>query len=378
MYDANSIEECDCQCKAPWGGAACDKLELKALPMPPIIAIMLATALTAVLGYLIFSTNLPSTEPNTFNSLMRMEAVDSLLDAVAFGITWLQDGFHFVNDPHYLYAWTVGLLAMGSAVFFLVEFRLLRDWAFPKSVIVVHILLEDGLQLMLYTIASLSSFSGTAGLSMGIVLAILQGLFFFVTKMNDVFKEGGPREPKLLSRTEYQSDSKAFHVIDNDRKEEREIKRSAAGDEGPISQSQIAAFMNKVGSSLDQVKATTRLEWHSKSLTASDCKVIAYLAASGALPKLEELSLFSNSIGDVGMSALADALGKGALASLRELALGRNAIGDVGLQSLAHAITPVSEGGSGALPALQILFIDSPSAELTAYCASKSIKLNTY
>ena len=33
----------------------------------------------------------------------------------------------------------------------------------------------------------------------------------------------------------------------------------------------------------------------------------------------------------------------------------------------------------GALPALQTLsFMDSPSAELTSYCASKSIKLNTY
>jgi hypothetical protein len=32
----------------------------------------------------------------------------------------------------------------------------------------------------------------------------------------------------------------------------------------------------------------------------------------------------------------------------------------------------------GALPKLNILFISSPSAELTALCSSKSIRLNTY
>ena len=50
-------------------------------------------------------------------------------------------------------------------------------------------------------------------------------------------------------------------------------------------------------------------------------------------------------------------LSKGALASLRELTLRQNAIGDVGLQSLAHAITPVSEGGSGALPQLENVYL---------------------
>ena len=63
---------------------------------------------------------------------------------------------------------------------------------------------------------------------------------------------------------------------------------------------------------------------------------------------------------------------KGALASLKTLVLDENKIGDDGLKALAEACR-----AKGALPALQTLFIDSPSAELTAYCASKSIKLNT-
>ena len=63
-----------------------------------------------------------------------------------------------------------------------------------------------------------------------------------------------------------------------------------------------------------------------------------------------------------------------ALPRLQKLLIGRNQIGDGGVQALAAALS----GGSGALPSLKILFIDSPLAELTAYCSSKSIKLNTF
>ena len=49
-----------------------------------------------------------------------------------------------------------------------------------------------------------------------------------------------------------------------------------------------------------------------------------------------------------------------------------NKIADAGLNALAKAVK------SGALPKLNGLFISSPSAELTALCSSKSIKLNTY
>ena len=87
---------------------------------------------------------------------------------------------------------------------------------------------------------------------------------------------------------------------------------------------------------------------------------------------MQELSLSSNNISDPGLAALADVLGKGALAQLTTLRLGRNQIGDAGLSSLAAAV------GNGALPKLEVLFISSPSAELTALCSSKSIKLNTY
>ena len=53
------------------------------------------------------------------------------------------------------------------------------------------------------------------------------------------------------------------------------------------------------------------------------------------------------------------------------LELRDNQIGDAGLAALAKAVE------SGALSKLNVLFIDSPSAEVKALCSSKSIKLNT-
>ena len=56
-----------------------------------------------------------------------------------------------------------------------------------------------------------------------------------------------------------------------------------------VSSAEIDAFMKKVGSSLDQVKTATELDWRRKSLTDSDTKVIAYLLSSGLAPKLQTL-----------------------------------------------------------------------------------------
>ena len=101
----------------------------------------------------------------------------------------------------------------------------------------------------------------------------------------------------------------------------------------------------------------------------------------GALASLETLALDENKIGDDGLKVFAEACrAKGALASLRDLRLSGNAIGDVGLQSLAHAITPVSEGGSGALASLKTLYVDdgplgTEHPALKAACQARGISL---
>jgi hypothetical protein len=53
-----------------------------------------------------------------------------------------------------------------------------------------------------------------------------------------------------------------------------------------VSSAEVDAFMTKVGSSLDEVKMATELEWDGQSITDANCKVMAHLIASGALDHL--------------------------------------------------------------------------------------------
>ena len=66
----------------------------------------------------------------------------------------------------------------------------------------------------------------------------------------------------------------------------------------------------------------------------------------------QALGLSQNQIGDVGMSALADAFAKGSMASLESLNLRENKIGDLGMSSLSEALA------KGSLASLQTLFVD--------------------
>ena len=109
-----------------------------------------------------------------------------------------------------------------------------------------------------------------------------------------------------------------------------------------------------------------------KNINDNHMRTFATACANGALAKVTKLTLRNNDIGDAGLAALADACANGALAQVTEIYMNHNDIGDDGLSALATACA------SGAFPKLEKLFIDSPSAELTAYCSSKSIKLNRH
>jgi len=65
----------------------------------------------------------------------------------------------------------------------------------------------------------------------------------------------------------------------------------------------------------------------------------------------------------------------GALAQCQELNLAGNRIGDVGMTAFAQAIKPVSEGGSGALPALKSLYLTgNPASEAARQAATDGVK----
>jgi hypothetical protein len=95
---------------------------------------------------------------------------------------------------------------------------------------------------------------------------------------------------------------------------------------------------------------------------------------SRALAKCQVLYLNGNQIGDAGVKSLADACAIGALPQCRELLLSGNQIGDAGIIALAQAIKPVSEGGSGAMASLQMIYVhNAEHPRLKAACEARGI-----
>jgi Ran GTPase-activating protein (RanGAP) involved in mRNA processing and transport len=92
---------------------------------------------------------------------------------------------------------------------------------------------------------------------------------------------------------------------------------------------------------------STRLDLTSRLLGAKGASVLAQALLVGALPKLEELRLAGNQIGDEGCTALAEPLPT----SLETLDLRNNLIGDEGCKALAeHLPTSLKELWLGGNP----------------------------
>ena len=92
---------------------------------------------------------------------------------------------------------------------------------------------------------------------------------------------------------------------------------------------------------LDRLATAGRLAWAKRSLTDDDIGALAALS----LPRLVEVDLRYNLIGDAGLVALAAASAAGRLPQLTNLALSNNKITDAGLESLA-AMTDMASAES--------------------------------
>jgi len=119
--------------------------------------------------------------------------------------------------------------------------------------------------------------------------------------------------------------------------------------------------------------AMAQCTWLTVQAAQIGCAGIGAFASAitrGALPQLKHLWLYTNRIDDAGVEALAEAALDRALEKLEVLQLTGNAIGDAAKEALAFAC------GSGSMPELKRLFIDSPSGDLKARCLAQRIKIN--
>ena len=99
--------------------------------------------------------------------------------------------FTFFNDPDRLMAWAAWLVACFSATAFVLETILSSCGVggsvrfYMRYVLALHIMMEDGFQMLLYTLVSSSQAQDDVSLSAG--LGVLQCILFFFIKLREVW-----------------------------------------------------------------------------------------------------------------------------------------------------------------------------------------------
>ena len=109
-----------------------------------------------------------------------------------------------------------------------------------------------------------------------------------------------------------------------------------------------AALCFKVKMSCAELLCAEELGYraYNAGLTASDMATLGMILRTNGLPRLMQLSLFMQNIGDAGMQALCGGLGRGAAPSLQQVDFRKNELGPAGAEALAAALS------KGAMPRL--------------------------
>lgn len=132
------------------------------------------------------------------DQIIIIEMLDSVLDIITCSLTWLTGGFDYDNDPHYLLLKSVILVAVTTMILFASEVLFFEmkmrgsSTLLAQYFLVIHILCEDGLQLILYIFASASATQSSSQVALG--LGILQGIIFFLFKTRELFNVRGYNE----------------------------------------------------------------------------------------------------------------------------------------------------------------------------------------
>ena len=112
------------------------------------------------------------------------------------------------------------------------------------------------------------------------------------------------------------------------------------------SASRITTMLAAAGGSCSRGCTTQdKLHWWGKGLGDDDCIALAERLREPGRPRLKNLLLGSNKVGDRCIHALVGAADVGALSSLHALGLSRNQITDEGCQALGganHGMQPAS------------------------------------
>ena len=132
-----------------------------------------------------------------------------------------------------------------------------------------------------------------------------------------------------------------------------ELSLNEIGDDGLNALARAITPLSKGGSSA--LEQCTQISLNGNDIGDTGMMNFCEALRDGAMAQCTKLVLGGNRISDDGMESLSCALAGGALKKCTSLLFNGNQIGDAGLAALARAITPASQGGSGALTQCTLL-----------------------
>ena len=199
--DGTEQTECVCQCTSLFAGLSCNTSLTKLLPVSPGVGVGITFGTVATIGIgmaclLSRSDGLVRANRAATQRMLSIELVDWVLDWTTFVLAFYETDLQFHNDPdEVLRTLLLTLCALSTAAWVI---EIILFCTIPETFVrlalcvnVVHILLEDGSQVMLYSIAAAGNANHNADdstLKLIIVVAAgLQSLVFFLVKTYELF-----------------------------------------------------------------------------------------------------------------------------------------------------------------------------------------------
>ena len=202
MDDGSEQSECVCQCTRLFSGLSCNVSLTKHLPVSPEagVGITLGTvaAIGIVMALLLGSKEMGKMDETKAKRMLFIEFADWALDWVTFGLAFYAADLRFHNDPDHIMRDFIMTLCVLSTVSWVLEtmlFCMYKDTFlyFSQRFNFAHLLVEDGMQVVLYSIvASGNASSGTEDNAMQVIIVIaatIQSLLFFLLKGYELFSE---------------------------------------------------------------------------------------------------------------------------------------------------------------------------------------------
>ena len=204
MDDGSEQSECVCQCTRLFSGLSCNVSLTKHLPVSPEAGVGITLGTVAAIGIVMAcllcckERRDQTMDVSKAKRMLFIEFADWALDWVTFGLAFYAADLRFHNDPDHIMRDFIMTLCVLSTVSWVLETMLFcmyedKFLKFGQRFNFAHLLVEDGAQVVLYSIvASGNASSGTEDNAMQVIIVIaatIQSLLFFLLKGYELFSE---------------------------------------------------------------------------------------------------------------------------------------------------------------------------------------------